>query len=375
MSSSTRRIRVLIVDDSVVIRRLLSDVVSSDPQLEVAGYAANGQIALSLIGQLSPDVITLDIEMPVMDGLATLRALRERRCRIPIIMFSTLTERGAEATIDSLALGASDYVAKPTESGSYNAARDRIRDALLPKIKTLCRKETGPQAGSAMVPRVQSRSNRVLGRVDVVAIGSSTGGPNALAQLLPALPDDFPVPVLVVQHMPPMFTRFLAQRLGGLCSLPVEEAAGGEELKPGKIWVAPGGFHLSVSASGPMPKLEITTGTPENSCRPSVDVLFRSLAPAFSDRTLAVVLTGMGQDGLRGCEVLADVGAQIIAQDEASSVVWGMPGFVARAGLADAVLPLSEIGARVVERVSAFRPVKAYKPAALSSTQAARPVS
>lgn len=358
--SEPRQTRVLVVDDSVVMRRVLSEVVKSDPSLEVAGYAANGQIALNLLEQVAPDVITLDIEMPVMDGLATLRALRARRSNIPVIMFSTLTERGAEATIDSLALGASDYVAKPVELGNYNLARDRIREALLPKIKALSRVTRGfaSPARSSALPRLR---NKIAGRVDVVAIGCSTGGPNALAQVLPDLPAELAVPVLIVQHMPPAFTRFLAQRLTSLCSLPVMEAAGGEVLQPGKIWVAPGGFHLAVVAEGATQKLQLSQTPPENSCRPSVDVLFRSLAPLFSNRVLAVVLTGMGQDGLRGCELLAGAGAQIVVQDEASSVVWGMPGFVAKAGLADAVLPLPEIAGRMVARVAAFRPGAAIR--------------
>jgi two-component system chemotaxis response regulator CheB len=356
MSSGNRKIRVLVVDDSVVMRRVLSDVVASDPELEVAGYAANGQIALNLLDQVSPDVLTLDIEMPVMDGLATLKAMRARRSNVPVIMFSTLTERGAEATIDSLALGASDYVAKPTDLGSYDAARERIRAALLPKIKALCWTKDRAKLTPAAPPRTSMRRNKAAARIDIVAIGCSTGGPNALAQLLPAIPCEFPVPILIVQHMPPAFTRFLAQRLGTLCSVPVEEAAWGQAMSPGRVQVAPGGFHLAVTGNGAVPELEITQGPPENSCRPSVDVLFRSLVPVFSNHVLAVVLTGMGQDGLRGCEMLADAGAQIIAQDEATSVVWGMPGFVAKAGLADAVLPLPEIGAQIVERVAAFRP-------------------
>ncbi len=360
--SDKRKTRVLVVDDSVVMRRVLSEVIRSDPSLEVAGYAANGQIALNLLEQVAPDVITLDIEMPVMDGLATLRALRARRSDVPVIMFSTLTERGAEATIDSLALGASDYVAKPVELGNYTLARDRIREALLPKIKALSRATRGfaSPAGGSAPPRLRTKI-AIAGRVDVVAIGCSTGGPNALAQVLPGFPADFAVPVLIVQHMPPAFTRFLAQRLSSLCPLPVMEAAGGEVLHPGKIWVAPGGFHLAVVADGATQKLQLSQTPPENSCRPSVDVLFRSLTPLFCNRVLAVVLTGMGQDGLRGCEMLADAGAQIVAQDEASSVVWGMPGFVAKAGLADAVLPLPEIAGRIVERVAAFRPAAAMR--------------
>ena len=354
MSGAARKIRVLIVDDSVVMRRILSEVVAQDSELEVAGYAANGQIALNLLEQVAPDVVTLDIEMPVMDGLATLKAMRARRCYIPVIMFSTLTERGAEVTIESLALGASDYVAKPTELRGYASARDRIRDALIPKIKALSRKKTDyPSPSQTVLAPPLRRRNKIAERIDVVAIGCSTGGPNALAQLLPVLPGNFSVPVLIVQHMPPAFTRLLAQRLSSLCQLPVEESAGGEVLKPGTIWIAPGGFHLSVHCDQSLKRLGINQDPAENSCRPSVDVLFRSLVPAFAGHVLAVVLTGMGQDGLRGCQVLTDVGAQILVQDEATSVVWGMPGFVAKAGLADAIVPLPELGARIVERVTA----------------------
>ena len=364
MSASVGKTRVLVVDDSVVMRRIISEVVAADADLEVAGYAANGQIALNLLEQVSPDVVTLDIEMPILDGLATLKAMRAKHCRVPVIMFSTLTERGAEATIDSLALGASDYVAKPVELGSYNAARERIREALLPKIKALCRPGTvlGVAARASSAAQAALRRNKIAGRIDVVAIGCSTGGPNALAQILPSFPRELAVPVLIVQHMPATFTRFLAQRLSSLCPVPVEEAAGGELLKPGTIWVAPGGFHMSVARDGASGKLEITQGPPENSCRPSVDVLFRSLPGIFANRVLGVVLTGMGQDGLRGCERLADAGAQIMVQDEATSVVWGMPGFVAKAGLADGILPISEIGARIVERVAAFRPLAGHRP-------------
>jgi two-component system, chemotaxis family, protein-glutamate methylesterase/glutaminase len=363
MSGTARKIRVLVVDDSVVMRRVLTEAIASDAELEVAGYAANGQIALGLLEQVSPDVVTLDVEMPVLDGLATLKAMRARRCNVPVIMFSTLTERGAEATIDSLALGASDYVAKPTELGSYFAARERIREALVPKIKALCYKRKSSMAPASAAKPSLAR-NQLAGRVDAIAIGCSTGGPNALAQVLPGIPREFPIPILIVQHMPPAFTRFLAQRLSSLCPLPVEEAMGGEVLVAGKIWVAPGGFHLAVKRDGAAQKLEVTQAPPENSCRPSVDVLFRSMAQVFANRVLAVVLTGMGQDGLRGCELLADTGAQILVQDEATSVVWGMPGFIAKAGLADAILPLSDIGPRIVERTAAYRPLSTFSPAA-----------
>jgi two-component system, chemotaxis family, protein-glutamate methylesterase/glutaminase len=359
--SMHRKIRVLVVDDSVAMRRILADAISSDPELEVAGYAANGQIAMAMFDQVSPDVVTLDVEMPVMDGLSTLKAMRAARRLQPVIMFSTLTERGAEATIDSLSLGASDYVAKPIDAGSFDIARERIRQALIPKIKVLCHVsppgEAVHRAANETARKPVLRRANPFERIEVVVIGSSTGGPNALATVLPKIPSGFPVPVLIVQHMPPAFTRFLAQRLTVLCPQPVAEAAPGDVASPGMIRVAPGDHHLAVTRDRNEVRLQITQGPAENSCRPSADVLFRSAAQVFANRVLAVVLTGMGQDGLRGCETLADLGASIMVQDEATSVVWGMPGFVAKAGLADAVLPLSEIGEAIVRRVTAFRPI------------------
>jgi two-component system chemotaxis response regulator CheB len=370
MSAPEGKIRVLVVDDSVVMRRLLSQAIASDPGLEVAGYAANGRIALGLVNQLAPDIVTLDVEMPVMNGLETLQAMRQAGQRFPIIMFSTLTERGAEATIDALALGASDYVAKPAGMANYNAARDRIQEALLPKIKALCHKRsaTSGQASPISLSPRPAFPRRMSEPVAVVAIGCSTGGPNALAQILPNFPHDFPVPILIVQHMPPAFTRFLAQRLTSLCQLPVEEAEEGTPVHAGKIVVAPGGYHLVAEGRKPQTKLHITHDPPENSCRPSVDVLFRSVARAFPNQVLAAVLTGMGQDGLRGCEQLAREGAEIIVQDEATSVVWGMPGFVAKAELADAVLPILDIGPHIVQRVMARR----FAQASLSQVAVAR---
>lgn len=344
-----RKIRVLVVDDSVVMRRILSDVVGADPALEVAGCAANGQIALSLLKQLAPDIVTLDVEMPVMDGLATLRAMRAEQHTCPVIMFSSLTERGAEATIDSLALGASDYVTKPLHGRDYHAARECIRASLVPKIKVLC-SHASPVKGLLSTPA--KLRHKGSPRPEIVVIGSSTGGPNALAQVLPQLPEGFPLPVLVVQHMPPLFTHFLAQRLTALCRLPVAEAVQGDAIGPGKVWIAPGNFHMSLRAENDTVHIEVMQLPPENFCRPSADVLFRSACQVFSHRVLAVVLTGMGQDALRGCELLADAGAHIVVQDEATSVVWGMPGFVARAGLADAILPISEVGAYIA-RVAA----------------------
>lgn len=354
-----RKIRALVVDDSAVIRRLVSDVLASDREIEVVGFAADGRIALAKIPQVNPDVIVLDVEMPVMNGLEALRELRKTYLRLPVIMFSTLTERGASATLDALALGASDYVAKPSNAGSATAARQRIRDELIPKIKAHC--AAVPELGiSPATPRPDAPFPSNLParplrsgseRVDVVAIGVSTGGPNALAELIPQLPANLPVPVLIVQHMPPIFTRFLAERLSAKSQIPVSEGRPGEAVKAGPVRVAPGDFHMVVERAGGIVRIGTHQGPPENSCRPAVDVLFRSVAEVYGAHALGVVMTGMGQDGLRGCQCICEAGGQVLAQDQATSVVWGMPGFVARAGLADKVLPLGQLAGEIVRRV------------------------
>ena len=354
------KIRVLIVDDSVVIRRMLSDLLASDPDIEVVGTAANGQIGVAKITQLNPDLVTLDIEMPVMDGLETLRAIRKTYRKLPVIMFSTLTEAGAAATLDALSLGASDYVAKPANVGSVGAALERIRVELIPKIKGLCRpaiapRSAGPRSGVGLEIKNSLGTTGIANhRPEVLAIGVSTGGPNALATLMPGLVRNFPVPIVIVQHMPPMFTRLLAERLAVVSGLVAHEGVAGALLRPGEIWVAPGGFHMEVARTAEGVSLRTHEGPPENSCRPAVDVLFRSVAQTYGARSLAVVLTGMGQDGLRGCGNIREAGGQVLAQDEASSVVWGMPGAVSQAGLAHKVLPLSELAAEINRRVQAF---------------------
>ncbi|MBI5364086.1 MAG: chemotaxis response regulator protein-glutamate methylesterase [Planctomycetes bacterium] len=366
-----RRLRVLVVDDAIVVRRLVCDVLAADPELEVCGHASNGRIALAKLEELAPDLVTLDIEMPELDGLATLTELRKTHPVLPVIMFSTLTEHGARAALDALARGASDYVTKPTNTGSIQIAKECVQKELIPRIKWLCRGVLGtsatathPAAPRALppldatgthVPRpilpARPRAANGTRTVSVVAIGCSTGGPNALESVLTALPADLAVPVVLVQHMPPMFTRLLAERLDQKCAVSVVEAAPGMPLEPGTVYVAPGNWHLVLERKG----LAVLTATnqdaPENSCRPAVDVLFRSVARAYGGEVVAAVLTGMGQDGLRGCRALAEQGAQILAQDEATSVVWGMPGYVAQSGLADRVLPVTEIGAEIARRV------------------------
>jgi two-component system, chemotaxis family, protein-glutamate methylesterase/glutaminase len=344
-------IRILVVDDSVVIRRLLSDTLSADPTLEVVGVAGDGRIALAKIPLVKPDLVTLDIEMPVMDGLQALAEIRKIYPRLPVIMFSTLTERGAVATLDALALGASDYVPKPKNAGSPEAAIEHICSELIPKIKALCGatpRKVVPQTGASPAPKLRSPSTA---RIEIVAIGTSTGGPNALAAVLPKLRVDFPVPIVVVQHMPPLFTRLLADRLAGQSAIAVDEGRSGVQLSHSHAWIAPGNFHMKVSRLGLSRRLSLNQEPPENSCRPAVDVLFRSVAASYGSNVLGVVMTGMGADGLLGARAIRDAGGDVIVQDEASSVVWGMPGSVHASGLADGVYPLNLLAAEIERRV------------------------
>jgi two-component system chemotaxis response regulator CheB len=348
------KVRVLIVDDSVVIRRLLTDILSAESDIEVVGSAANASLALQRLATTIPDVVTLDVEMPDMSGLELLAEIRRRQPKLPVIMFSSQTQRAAAVTLEALARGATDYVPKPNGTGGLDASRDQVRRELLPKIRALGAAVARAQAPREQVPagRVKTLSSVPARGVEVLAIGSSTGGPNALAELFRTLPATLPVPVLLVQHMPPLFTRMLAERLTATCPIPFREASAGDVLEPGKAYVAPGDHHMRVIKSAGKFVLTLDQSAPENSCRPAVDPLFRSVAEVFGERCLAVVLTGMGQDGLAGCEALAAKGAQIIVQDEESSVVWGMPGFVARAGLAQSVLPLAELPAEILRRVA-----------------------
>ncbi len=348
-------INVLVVDDAVVVRRMVADILAAEPGLRVVGTAANGRIALQKLTQLQPDIVTLDIEMPELDGLSTLKELRKTHPRLPVIMFSTLTDRGTAETIDALAFGASDYVTKPANVGSVAVAQQRIREQLVPKIRALCRRHDPAQPAVVVptpTPRVQIARPAIANAspLAVIAIGVSTGGPNALAALLPSLPADFPLPIVLVQHMPPMFTRLLAQRLNDQSNVTVVEAQGGEVLRPGTVYIAPGDYHLYIHRQGLNVVTALNQEPSENSCRPAVDVLFRSVAAVYQSRALAVVLTGMGKDGLRGSEDIVRQGGRVIVQDAPTSVVWGMPGFVAEAGLAERVLPLDQIAGEIVRR-------------------------
>ncbi|MDX2055096.1 MAG: chemotaxis response regulator protein-glutamate methylesterase [Polyangiaceae bacterium] len=344
---------MLIVDDSVVVRRLLSDVITESSELVVAGIAANGRIALGRIPQVNPDIVVLDVEMPELDGLQTLVEIRKLYPRLPVVMFSSLTERGAATTLEALTGGASDYVTKPTSLGGQGSASDQVRSQLIPKLLALCGNRVKVDAPSARpFPTLGAPQRAILSPVEIVVIGTSTGGPNALGELLPRLPADFPVPILVTQHMPPMFTRLLAERLNSKCQLAVREAQAGELLAPGTIWIAPGDFHLGLERSESETVLTINQDPPENGCRPAVDSMFRSAAALYGGKMLAVVLTGMGQDGARGAEQIRELGGQVFAQDEETSVVWGMPGAVVRNQLAHKVLPLQAMAQAICDAVS-----------------------
>jgi two-component system chemotaxis response regulator CheB len=349
-----RPVRILIVDDSAVARKLLNDLLASDPETVVAGSAGDGRQALLRIRDLKPDLVTLDIDMPGMDGLEALVEIRKLYPKLPVIMVSTLTERGAMVTLDALARGASDYVAKPSPSETPERSHERVRKELIRKIKSLCA-ERAPQPQPQLRPAFTRLSGRPQPRIDVIAIGTSTGGPGALSELIPQLPADLPVPIVIVQHMPPLFTRLLAERLNAIAPLEVREGKEGEKLRGGQVWIAPGDLHMTVARKGTDFLLGLNRDPEENSCRPAVDVLFRSVAQTYGANVLAVVLTGMGSDGTQGAAAVREAGGEVIVQDEESSVVWGMPGKVVAASLADHIFPLSRIAPEVVRRVSIRR--------------------
>ena len=350
------RIRVMVVDDSVVIRRLVTHALEQVPNVEVVGTASNGAIGLQRIKQLNPDVITLDIEMPDMDGLEMLRRIRSDNSQLRVIMFSTLTERGAAKTLEALTLGADDYVAKVSNEGSLDRSMVRLREEMIPKIMQFFRLPAATQVAARPQPASTSSTSSAhsafrpapvfpgaKGKFKAVVIGVSTGGPTALGAILPKLPAGFKLPILVVQNMPALFTRLLAERLNNTCNLKVEEAAQGSKVEAGKILIAPGDFHMKIASSEGAVSVYLDQSARLNSCRPAVDALFASAGEVYGGAVLAVILTGMGQDGLRGSEILKAQGATVLAQDEASCVVWGMPGAVVNAGLADRVLPLDEV--------------------------------
>lgn len=367
--SEAERTRVLIVDDSAAMQRLLSRILSEHPKIVVVGSAFDGREALAKIPQLAPHVVTLDIDMPGMDGMEALSLIRQRNPEVRVIMCSGVTKRGAKATLDALMAGASHCVAKPGATEQAEIAQARFAEEIIQKICQFRTKNLdagGSPASCNAAPALAEQLNGARSqyegkakaaaiapriRPEVFAIGSSTGGPAALTDVLPMLPKDFPLPVLIVQHMPPIFTKQLAERLSRLCNIPVVEGEKGMEVVPGVAIIAPGDYHMRVVRRLHRVEIALSQEQPENSCRPAVDVLFRSVAEVYGRTALAAVLTGMGQDGLLGVQAMKGFEIPVIAQDQATSVVWGMPRAIVEAGLADAVLPLKEIIPEILRRI------------------------
>jgi len=346
-------IRVLVADDSAVMRSLLRTAMGACPEVEVAGTAQDGRDTLEAIARLDPDLVLLDLEMPRMNGLEVLAEMRARHLRAKVIVCSTLTRRGAGITLEALATGASDYVSKPVARSVSEAVKDLI-GGLLPKVLALFPPEGWhcpvDFSQSAMPPPLLEHSGGA-DSASILVIGVSTGGPVALEKILPVFPADFSVPILIAQHMPRLFTGVLAERLNAACRLSVREAQPGAQLEGGVAYLARGDWHMEAARGSGGISLRLRQGRLEEHCRPSVDLLFRSAALAYGAGVLAVVLTGMGSDGLEGCRAVRAAGGKILVQDRESSAVWGMPGAVARAGLADQVLPAEAIAGAVTRLV------------------------
>jgi two-component system chemotaxis response regulator CheB len=373
-----KNIRVLVVDDTIVYRKAVSDILSEMPGVEVVGVAHNGKIAVAKIQTLKPDLLTLDIEMPEMNGIEVLQYLQQHAPQTSAIMVSTLTSEGGDMTMRALELGAYDFILKPNTT-NINDSKLQLRTLLTPLIKAFqtgrttvgsmqsnlrtsvaARKVLAGARPQTSTPSILSRIGaptanvmRRQGKSEIVTIGISTGGPNALARMMPMLPGDLGVPIVIVQHMPPVFTKSLANSLNAKCALTVKEAQDGDPLQANVAYIAPGGKQMKLVAStdGTNRLIRITNDPPENSCRPSADYLFRSVADYYVGRTTAVIMTGMGSDGTKGLQVLKQKGALIIGQDEQSCVVYGMPKAPAELGLTDVVAPLDKIAAEIVKSI------------------------
>jgi len=354
--------RVLVVDDSAVIRGLLIRALETDPDITVVGSVGDGRMALNALGRSDPEVVILDIEMPVMDGLTALPQIIAAKPEIKVVIASTLTRRNADVSLQALAAGAADYVTKPGSTALVTA--DGFKRELLAKVKALAQARRDGRGEKPPVPGAAPRRERALPLApapakivlraaptepfEMLAIASSTGGPQALFRLLAGLRGGIGTPILITQHMPATFTTILAEHVGRQSGWPAAEAVDGEPVRAGRVYIAPGDFHMTVEAPAGGPKLiRLDKNPPENFCRPAADPMLRSLAKAYGRRVLCLVLTGMGHDGLRGGREVVAAGGAVLAQDEASSVVWGMPGAVATAGLCSAVLPLDEMAAYV----------------------------
>lgn len=353
-------IRVLVVDDTILYRKIIGDILKAENDIEVVGTANNGKIAISRIATLKPDLLTLDIEMPICNGLEVLQHLKEHKLPTSAIMLSSLTRKGGDMTVKALELGAFDFIPKP-EGGSMQENQSFIRETLLPKIRAYSRRlgnkinfrsplPAAPEPRPLPKPSTGKKRTQTS---NIIAIGISTGGPNALARMLPMIMPPFGVPIVVVQHMPPLFTKSLANSLNGKCTLEVKEAEDGETLKNDVVYIAPGGKQMKIVAGNPggHGKVKITDDAPENNCKPAADYLFRSVASLYRERATAVVMTGMGNDGSKGLRLIKRHGAPTIAQDEESCVVFGMPKEAITLGVVDTVAALDNIAAEIVRTV------------------------
>jgi two-component system chemotaxis response regulator CheB len=380
-TSEERPLRILAADDSAVMRSILwklfllqKDERSSVlPRMELCGITRDGVECLEQVNQLRPDVLVLDLEMPRLNGLEVLDRLRLEHPELPVIMCSAYTEHGARSTLEALGRGASDYVTKPSEQRNFDTAMHSLSQQLIPRIGALAkeaRRAEGKNRSSVRSDHALMSNSGECSQIEIIVIGLSTGGPSALEQLLPKLPKDFPVPILIVQHMPKLFTGALAERLDKCCALRVVEAYDNATVRPGTVWLAPGDAHMEIAprrsmigeegrdAEGFSSRVRLHQQEPLNHCRPAVDYLFFSAARMYGAGALALVMTGMGADGLNGARAIHDGGGVVLAQDEASSAVWGMPGRVSEAGIADATLPLWGIAGALRQKVSAGRPTR-----------------
>ncbi len=349
-------IKVLIVDDSAFMRNTLSSMLASDPEIKIIGTARNGLEAIENVERLKPDIVTMDVEMPIMDGISALKQIMEKT-PVPVIMVSSITSEGAKATLDALDLGAVDFIPKNLSDLSLNIVK--IKEILIDKIKHIAKsdfakKRTRPATVSKSIETPKVMPVRTTGerRVNIVSIGSSTGGPGALQSIIPKLPKDFPVPVVIAQHMPPNFTRQFAERLNQLSKIRVKEAEDGEVVRQGVVLIAPGKGHMRVARrSGLETVVRISEDKEGFTYRPSVDALMSSVAEYFPGRSLGVILTGMGNDGIKGLTAMKKTGGRVFAQNEETCIVYGMPKAAVDAGIADKVLPLEEIAGEIINSV------------------------
>ncbi len=350
MYNHDKKIRVLVVDDSAFMRNAITKMITSDPDFVVVGTARDGVEAIDKVISLRPDIVTLDIEMPRMNGLEALKVIMDKS-PVPVVMLSSLTTEGARETIEALELGALDFIPKNLSDLSINIVK--IKDHLLRKLKEIGRKRFVPPKRKAREKvTVIRKSFEGQRKVGLVTIGCSTGGPRALQEIIPRLPADFPVAILISQHMPKSFTGPFAERLNQLSSINVKEAESGEPIKSGTVYIAPGGGHMGLLRRKAIDvRIRLLSDNGESIYKPSVDVMMLSAAEVFPGRVLGVILTGMGNDGLKGIRKIKQDGGRTIAQDEATSVVYGMPKAIVDAGLADKVLPINEIAGEIVNSV------------------------